>query len=136
MKPEFMNSLILAYLGDAIFEVIVREYLIVEKEIIKPDLLQKEAILFVSAKAQAAFMNEALKEDWLSEKEVSIYKRGRNTKNTRTLKNTSTMTHNQSTGFEAIIGHLYLLDDSKRIYEIFDMYRDFVYLPETNKITL
>lgn len=126
MKPEFMNSLVLAYLGDAIFEVYVREYLIVEKGIAKPDFLQKEAVHFVSAKAQAAFMKEALIQQWLSDEEVSIYKRGRNTKNTRAVKNTSIVTHNQSSGFEALIGHLYLLGQDDRIQEIFELYKEFV----------
>ena len=58
MRPDLMNALALAYLGDGVFEVYVREYLIVEKQITKPDLLQKEAIRFVSAKSQAAFMQD------------------------------------------------------------------------------
>lgn len=126
MRPELMNSLVLAYLGDGVFEVYVREYLIVEKGIVKPDLLQKEAVQFVSARAQAAFMKEALEKQWLTEEEVSIYKRGRNTKNTRSMKNTSVVTHNQSTGFEALIGHLYLRQEDERISEIFDLYKSFV----------
>lgn len=126
MKPEFINPLVLAYLGDGVFEVYVREYLIVEKKITKPDLLQKEAIKFVSAKAQAQFMKEAIKEQWLSEEEIGIYKRGRNAKNTRTMKNTSVIVHNQSSGFEALIGHLYLLQNDKRINEIFELYKAFV----------
>ena len=108
MRPELINPLVLAYLGDGVFEVYVREYLIVEKNITKPDLLQKEAIQFVSAKAQAAFMKEAIMNAWVSEDEIGIYKRGRNAKCTRVMKNTSVITHNQSSGFEALIGHLYL----------------------------
>ena len=80
MRPELINPLALAYLGDGVFEVYVREYLIVEKNITKPDLLQKEAIQFVSAKAQAAFMKEAIMNAWVSEDEIGIYKRGRNAK--------------------------------------------------------
>jgi len=126
MRPELINPLALAYLGDGIFEVYVREYLIVEKGITKPDLLQKEAIQFVSARAQAEFMKEAMTQQWLSEEEISIYKRGRNAKNTRTMKNTSVITHNQSSGFEALIGHLYLLKNDKRIFEIFELYKEYV----------
>lgn len=126
MRPELLNPLALAYLGDGVFEVYVREYLIVEKQITKPDLLQKEAIQFVSAKAQASFMKEAMIQHWLSEEEIAIYKRGRNAKNTRTMKNTSVITHNQSSGFEALIGHLYLLHQDDRILEIFELYKDYV----------
>lgn len=126
MKPELINALALAYLGDGVFEVYVREYLIKEKNITKPDLLQKAAVYFVSAKAQAEFMKEAIVNQWVSEDEISIYKRGRNAKNTRTMKNTSVITHNQSSGFEALIGHLYLKKQEERLKEIFDLYKDFV----------
>lgn len=126
MRPELINPLALAYLGDGVFEVYVREYLIIEKNVTKPDLLQKEAIKFVSAKAQAQFMKEAICQQWVSEEEISIYKRGRNAKNTRTMKNTSVVIHNQSSGFEALIGHLYLLHNDERISEIFELYKEFV----------
>ncbi len=126
MRPQLINPLALAYLGDGVFEVYVREYLLVEKDIIKPDLLQKAAVRFVSAKAQAAFMKEAIVNQWVSEEEISIYKRGRNAKNNRVMKNTSVITHNQSSGFEALIGHLYLLKKQERIEEIFELYKAFV----------
>ncbi len=126
MKPELVNPLVLAYLGDGVFEVYVREHLIVERGIVKPDLLQKEAILYVSAKAQSEFMKEAILNNWVSEEEIAIYKRGRNAKNTRVMKNTSVVVHNQSSGFEALIGHLYLKKQDERISEIFDLYKEFV----------
>ena len=126
MKPELVNPLVLAYLGDGVFEVYVREHLIVERGITKPDLLQKEAILYVSAKAQSEFMKEAILNNWVSEEEIAIYKRGRNAKSTRVMKNTSVIVHNQSSGFEALIGHLYLKKQDERISEIFDLYKEFV----------
>lgn len=126
MRPQLINPLALAYLGDGVFEVYVREYLLIEKNITKPDLLQKAAVRFVSAKAQAAFMKEAIVNQWVSEEEISIYKRGRNAKNNRVMKNTSVITHNQSSGFEALIGHLYLLKKQERIEEIFELYKIFV----------
>ena len=126
MRPELVNPLVLAYLGDGVFEVYVREHLIVERGISKPDLLQKEAILYVSAKAQSEFMKEAILNNWVSEEEIAIYKRGRNAKSTRVMKNTSVVVHNQSSGFEALIGHLYLKKQDKRISEIFELYKEFV----------
>ena len=126
MKPELVNPLVLAYLGDGVFEVYVREHLIVERGISKPDLLQKEAILYVSAKSQSEFMKEAILNNWVSEEEIAIYKRGRNAKSTRVMKNTSVIVHNQSSGFEALIGHLYLKKQDTRISEIFDLYKEFV----------
>lgn len=126
MRPELINALSLAYLGDGVFEIYVREYLLVEKKIAKPDELQRAAISFVSAKAQAAFMNEAIANEWVSEEEITVYKRGRNAKSTRVLKNTSVQVYHQSSGFEALIGHLYLLGNKERIEEIFDLYKEFV----------
>lgn len=126
MRPELINPLALAYLGDGVFEVYVREYLIVDQDITKPDLLQKAAIRFVSAKAQAGFMKEAMENEWVSEEEIRIYKRGRNAKSNRVMKNTSVLTHNQSSGFEALIGHLYLLKQEERILEIFELYKEYV----------
>ena len=126
MRPELMNPLALAYLGDAIFEVYVREYLLVEKNITKPDLLQKTAVKFVSAKAQAAFMKAAIVNDWVNEEEIRVYKRGRNAKNTRVMKNTSIVVHNQSSGFEALIATLYLKKETKRIEELFELYKGFI----------
>jgi len=80
----------------------------------------------VSAKAQAEFMKEAICNQWVNDEEIRIYKRGRNAKNTRTMKNTSVIVHNQSSGFEALIGHLYLLQNDERIAEIFELYKEFV----------
>lgn len=122
MQPDFINPMVLAYLGDAVFEVLVRQYLIVERNIVKPNDLQKEAIRYVSAVSHFQFMKEALKQNWLEEKEIDIYKRGRNTKNTKT----ETNEHRHSTGFEAIIGTLYLQQNQKRIEEIFELYKEFI----------
>lgn len=126
MRPELIHPLVLAYLGDGVFEVYVREYLVKECQIAKPDLLQKRATFYVSARAQAHFMKWAMEKEMLSEEEIGIYKRGRNAKNTRSLKNASAVIHNQSSGFEALIGHLYLKDNHDRIKEIFEMYKNYV----------
>ncbi len=126
MKPELINPLTLAYLGDAVFEAYVREYLIVEKNILKPDALAKESINYVSAKAHAGFMHAALENNWLTENEVAIYKRGRNAKPKHQNKNVNVLDHNQSSGFECLIGHLYLLGQHERIDEIFEYFKEFV----------
>lgn len=119
MRPDLLNPLILAYLGDAVFEVMVREYLIRHTDITKPNDYQQAAIQFVSAIAQMEFMQKAMQENWLSEKEISIYKRGRNTKGGKN----ETVAHSHSTGFEAIIGQLYLEEDFDRIDELFSLYK-------------
>ena len=125
MRPELMNALSLAYLGDAIFELKVREYLTIEKGIAKVNDLQKEAVKFVSANAQANFMNVAIENNYLTEEELAVYKRGRNTKG-RSPKNMSVMTHNQSTGFECLIAHHYLNGNTERLEELFNIYKEVI----------
>ena len=119
MRPDLLNPLVLAYLGDAIFEVMVREYLIKHTDITKPNDYQQAAIQFVSAAAQMEFVKRAVEENWLTEKEIDIYKRGRNTKGGKN----ETVAHSHSTGFEAIIGQLYLEENKDRITELFTLYK-------------
>lgn len=119
MRPDLLNPLVLAYLGDAIFEVMVREYLIKHTDITKPNDYQQAAIQFVSAAAQMEFVKRAVEENWLTEKEIDIYKRGRNTKSGKN----ETVAHSHSTGFEAIIGQLYLEENMDRITELFTLYK-------------
>ncbi len=115
MNPEFINSQILAYLGDSVIELMARDYLIKESGLMKVNELYQRATHFVSAKAHTDFIHHCLDHSFLSEEEVSIYKRGRNTKNNKN----ETAEHRCSTGFEALIGYLYLKDDHERIKEIF-----------------
>ena len=122
MKPDLMNPMVLAYLGDAVFEVMVRDYLIVEKQIVKNRLLQAEAIKYVSAISHYQFMKEAIKQDWLNEREIDIFKRGKNNKGHKN----ETKEHHHSTGFEALIGTLYLEKNEIRLQEIFILFKEFV----------
>lgn len=107
------NPLQLAYLGDAVYEVYVREYLI-DKHIRVNDL-QNAAIEYVSAKGQAVIL-ESIK-DKLTDSELDIIRRGRNAKSHRAPKNTNISTYKYSTGFEALIGYLHLTD-KERLKEV------------------
>jgi len=117
MDLNCINIVTLAYLGDAIYEVYIRKYLI-EKGIAKVDDLQKEAINYVSAKSQCKILNNLLNNNILTEEEINIVKRGRNYRRTSHPKNTDIITYKMSTGFEALIGYLYLDNQTKRIEEI------------------
>jgi len=101
-----INNLALAYVGDAIYEVYIRKFL-VKKGIVKVNDLQKEATKFVSAKGQVRVLNELMDNEILTEEELDIVRRGRNTKGHRAPKNTDISTYRYSTGFEALIGYLY-----------------------------
>ncbi len=126
MRTELMNAVVLAYIGDAVLETRVREHIILDLNIIKPNLLQQASIAYVSAKAQAAFIDYALKENIFTEEEFSFYRRGKNAKETRVLKNTSPLAHSKSTGFEAVIGHLHLNHNEERLAQLFTIYEAFV----------
>ena len=111
------NSLVLAYLGDAIYEVYIRKYLI-DKNICKVNILQKEATKFVSAKAQASYLKLLLDNDILTEEEKNIVICARNHKNNHKPKNCDIITYKYATGLEALIGYLYLNSKFNRIGEI------------------
>lgn len=112
-----INSLVLAYLGDSIYEILIREYLI-NKQICKVDELQKEAIKYVSAKAQSKFLEELEQQQLLTDDEIAIVKRARNHKGNRHPKNTDIVTYKKSTGLEALFGYHYLNGNFDRIKEL------------------
>jgi len=121
-----MNSLVLAYLGDSVYELYVRAYL-VNKKIGKVNDLQKEAVKYVSAKAQEEYLLKLIDNNILTENEIDIVKRARNHKNNHKPKYSSIITYKNATGLEALIGYLYLNDKKIRIDDIMD------YIFERNK---
>lgn len=111
------NSLALAYLGDAIYEVYIRKYLL-DKGICKVNDLQKESVKYVSAKAQSDFLEKRFNDEFLTDEEILVVKRARNHKSHGSPKNTDIVTYKRATGLEALIGYLEINDDKKRILEI------------------
>ena len=112
-----INVLVLAYLGDTIYENYVRKYLI-NKGIGKVNDLQKEAANYVSAKGQARYLEMMLNNNFFDEAELDIIKRARNYKTTSHPKNCDILTYKYATGLEALIGYLELSDNKERINEI------------------
>lgn len=112
-----INVVALAYLGDAIYEVYIRERLIL-MGISHALELQKRSVLYVSAKGQASILNRLLEEGKLTEEEIQVVKRGRNYKRSTHPKHTDILTYKLSTGFEALIGYLYLSKNHDRLAEI------------------
>ena len=117
MDVRNVNVITLAYLGDAVYEVYIRNYLI-NLGIAKVIDLQNEAIKFVSAKNQNKILNYLINNNFLSPEELEIIKRGRNYKREGHPKNTDIITYKMSTGFEALIGYLYLDKNINRLEEI------------------
>lgn len=122
-----MKSLALAYIGDAIYEVYVRE-LLLEHGTIKPNQLHQEAIRYVSGKSQAKVILHWLEEEaFLTEEESRVVIRGRNAKSGSTPKNISVQTYRYSTAFEALIGYHYLLKNEQRLQELLAKAVDFLH---------
>lgn len=117
------NVLALAYLGDAIYEIYIRKYLI-DSGIEKVNTLQKKAISYVSAKAQAKYVTKMIEDNFLYDDELTIFYRGRNYKTTSHPKNTDIITYKYATGLEAIIGYLAINNNNRRIEEIMNYIKE------------
>ena len=120
-----INTLVLAYLGDAIYEYKIREYLI-NKKINKVDMLQKESIKYVSATSQSKILDSLLNDNILTEEELEIVKKARNYKTNKHPKNTDLKTYKKATSLEVLIGYLYLNNNIKRIDFIIDIIKRIV----------
>lgn len=112
-----INVLVLAYLGDNVYEYYVRKYLI-EQKIPNVDQLQKTAVNYVSAKAQASFLEKLINDNFFDEEELSIIKRARNHKGHGHPKNCDIVTYKHATALEALIGYLKLEKKEERIDSI------------------
>lgn len=117
MQTREVNVLVLAYLGDTIYENYVRRYLI-KLGISNVNDLQKEAVNYVSAKSQASFLSKMFDESFLSDEEIIVVKRARNYKTTSHPKNCDVITYKYATGLESLIGYLELENKKERIDEI------------------
>ena len=117
MDINTINIVTLAYLGDAVYEIYIREKLI-NKGIAKVEELTSIAKTYVSAKGQANILSNLLDNNILTEEEIDIVKRGRNYKRSSHPKHTDIITYKLSTGFEALIGYLYLTKNTIRLEEI------------------
>lgn len=120
-----LKSLALAYMGDAVYELHVRHYLI-QLGNVKPNELHQQAVTFVSGKSQASVILHWLDTHFLSEEEEAVVRRGRNAKSNSVPKNLDIQTYRHSTGFEALIGYHYLLKNEERLNELLDRAIEFL----------
>ncbi len=110
-----LSPLHLAYIGDAVYELFIRSYVLSKKIPVKE--LHKLSTEYVKAKAQADIVHNL--EKYLTEDEKAIVIRGRNAKSNTVAKNATVIDYKYATGFEALIGYLYLTENNTRIGEIF-----------------
>ena len=109
------SPLVLAYLGDGVYELYIRS-MIVSKTNMPVNKLHKEATKYVKAKAQSEILEKIY--DRLTEEEITIYKRGRNAHSYTSAKNADIVDYRRATGFEALIGYLYIQGKKDRIDEL------------------
>lgn len=114
-KIRMMNPLALAYVGDGVHEIMVRTY-VISKYNGTVNHLNQRVVKMIKATAQAQVVREI--QDRLTEEEIAIVKRGRNQKSATVPKNTSVGEYRQATGFEALLGWLFLTGKEERLVEI------------------
>ena len=112
---ESYSPLTLAYIGDAVYEVVIRT-LVISDGNTQVNKLHKRASYYVKANTQAELIKLLMAE--LTEEELHYYKRGRNAKSYTSAKNASIGDYRMATGFEALVGYLYLTNQSTRMIEL------------------
>ena len=117
MTINEINAGTLAYLGDSVYELKVRNYL-VSKYSLKPNELQKEAVKYVSAEAQSLLLDKLIDKNILTEEELYTINRARNYKVNSKPKHADKKKNKKATALEALFGMLYINNDNKRINEI------------------
>ena len=117
MNVRCVNSLVLAYLGDSLYEEYIRIFLI-KKNFLKVNDLQNEAIKYVSAKGQAYYLDKMIRSNYFSEDEMSVIKRARNCKSHASPKGCSVIEYKKATALEALLGYLKLSNNEDRINDI------------------
>lgn len=114
---SLLNGLALAYIGDAVYEVGIRQHLL-ESGQTRPNELHRLATGFVSAVSQNELIHEMIRTNFLTEEEMALFKRGRNAKSHTSAKNADVATYRASTGFEALIGFLHMSGQKERVDEV------------------
>ncbi len=119
MNTKTINIQVLALLGDAVLSLYIREQLL-KKGINNANKLQELSIAYVSAKGEVKILKKLIENNILTEEEIDVIKRGRNNKKENHPKNTDILTYKLSTGFEALLGELYL-NNKERLKEILNL---------------
>ena len=113
-----LNPLQLALIGDGVYELFIRNSILSKNLELSAHKMHVKAIGYVKAKSQSSIMHEI--EDKLTENESYIFKRGRNAKSATVPKNADVRDYRMATGFEALVGYLYLIGDTERLEFIFN----------------
>lgn len=117
-EARLLNPLQLALVGDGVYELFIRNSILSNNLELSAHKMHVKAIGYVKAKSQSLIMHEI--EDKLTENESYIFKRGRNAKSATVPKNADVRDYRMATGFEALVGYLYLIGDTERLEFIFN----------------
>ena len=115
-NPSQLSPLVLAYIGDSVFDLVIKTYLVDSKGNMQVNKLNRFASGIVKAQTQSKLIGFI--EPQLTEAEEAVYKRGRNAKSYTSAKNASILDYRRATGFEALVGYLYLKKEWKRMLEL------------------
>lgn len=117
-EARLLNPLQLALIGDGVYEIFIRNYILSNNIDLSAHKIHVKAIGYVKAKSQSTIMHSI--EDELNESELYIFKRGRNAKSATVPKNADVRDYRMATGFEALVGYLYLIGNHERLEYIFN----------------
>ena len=115
-NPSQYSPLVLAYIGDAVYEVYTRERILSENPDMPAHKLHKENIKYVKAHAQSRSVLAV--EKMLTEEEAAVFKRGRNAKSGTSPKNAEILEYRRATGLETLFGYLHLKGEKERLFEL------------------
>jgi ribonuclease-3 family protein len=116
ISPAQLSPLVLAYIGDSIFDLVIKTYLLDTKGNMQVNKLNRFASNIVKAQSQSEMIR--IIEPLLSPAEEAVYKRGRNAKSYTSAKNASISDYRRATGFEALMGYLYLEGEYERMIQL------------------
>ncbi len=123
-EAKQLNPLQLALIGDGVYEIFIRNHILANNIDLSAHKIHVQAIKFVKAKSQSLIMHEI--ESELTDEEEYIYKRGRNAKSATVPKNADVRDYRMATGFEALVGYLYLIGETERLEFIFEKSIDII----------
>lgn len=117
--PKQLNPITLAYIGDVVYELLVRTKVVKDNGSMPANVLHKTSVGYVKAAAQSKGVDAII--DLLSEEELAVYKRGRNSSSSQVPKNATACDYRKATGLECLFGFLYLMGQNSRIDELFEV---------------
>ena len=119
LNPREINTTALAFIGDAVYEVFIRKY-VMERGPHNADMLHRKAVFYVRAEGQAKAIKSLIR-DFLTEEEIAFVKRARNHKSVSKSRSAGPVAYKLATAFEALIGYLYLDGQQERLAGVMEV---------------